>query len=67
MRSAPLTSQEAQIARLAADGLTTPDIGARLFISPLLWNGIYTTCSPSGHHVPPEIATLLPHGTATLV
>jgi DNA-binding NarL/FixJ family response regulator len=31
--SEPLTAQEAQVARLAREGLSNPEIGTRLFIS----------------------------------
>ena len=34
MAPSPLTSHEQQIARLASEGLTNTEIGARLFLSP---------------------------------
>ena len=34
MGSQELTAQEAQVAQLARDGLSNPEIGTRLFISP---------------------------------
>ena len=42
-----LTAQEAQIARLAREGLSNPEISTRLFISPQTVNGTCARYSPS--------------------
>jgi DNA-binding CsgD family transcriptional regulator len=58
---AELTPQEKQIARLARDGLSNPDIGARLFLSPRTvefhLSKVYTKLEIRSRH---ELSSVLP-------
>jgi DNA-binding NarL/FixJ family response regulator len=63
-----LTAQERQIARLARDGLSNPEIGARLFLSPrtVEWHlhKVFTKLGIRSRH---ELSRALPSSDTELV
>ena len=63
-----LTAQESQIARLARDGLSNPEIGARLFLSPrtVEWH-LRKVFSKLGIRSRQQLARALPTSDSTLV
>jgi DNA-binding CsgD family transcriptional regulator len=63
-----LTAQERQIARLARDGLSNPEIGARLFLSPrtVEWH-LRKVFAKLGIHNRRELARALPASESELV
>jgi DNA-binding NarL/FixJ family response regulator len=63
-----LTDQERQIAQLARDGLSNPEIGARLFLSPrtVEWH-LRKVFTKLGIHSRLELAGALPGADSELV